>query len=115
MSRKKQRKQTKAAPGYDKHHLLYYRRNCDIGYKQLLRRAFVYELPVEIHKKIHILAAGIPPLNEREAQDLWVEFNNAARRDMSLYEALDWLVANSPNDDFRNAIMTEYAVIRYCL
>ena len=115
MSRKKQRRRTKAAPGYDKHHLLYYRRNWDIGYKQLLRRAFVYELPVEVHKKIHILATGIPPLSEQEAQELWIEYNNNTKREMGLYEALDWLVANSPNDDFRNAIMTEYAVIRYCL
>ena len=115
MSRRKQRKRAKVSAGYDRHHLLYYRREWDCGYKQLLRRAFVYEIPIEAHKKIHILAPGIPALNEDEAQQLWRAYNANAGREMSLYAAMEWLIANSPNDDFKHALMAEYAVIRYVL
>lgn len=115
MSRRKQRKRTVAPSGYDKHHLLFYRKLWDKGYKQLLRRAFVYELPITVHQQLHAVVGAIPPLDEREAQELWSNYNYTAKRGMSLYEALDWLIANSPNDEFRHAMIEQYAFIRFSL
>ena len=105
MSRKKQRK-TKHDPGHNSHHLLHYRRWWDKGCKQLLRRAFVYNLPVDVHEKLHAIVEPVPPLDEDDAHWLWVKYREHGGR-MDLFEALDWLQLNAPNSEFAIAIMKQ--------
>lgn len=114
MSKKRRRKRVKVTE-CDRHHLLYYRRDWETGYKGMLRRAFVYRIPKEAHKQLHTLAPGIPPLNEVEAKELWARYKALEGSRMGLYEAFEWLADNTTNDEFKSAITTEYAVIRYCL
>ena len=110
MSRKKQRKAKSS--GCNSHHILHYRRWWDKGYKQKLRRVFVYELPVDVHEKLHGVVGPVPPLDEDDAKWLWCLYNQEGSPEMSLFEALDWLLAHAPNSEFAIAIMAQYGFLR---
>ena len=97
--------------GHDSHHILHYRRNWSKGFKLQLRRAFVYELPVEVHQDLHKVVSGVPPLTEWEARNLWVKFK-ALGYEMDLFEALEWLRGNAPNEEFEQAIAEQYEFLR---
>ena len=104
MSRKKQK--IKTPTGHDSHHILHYRRLWDTGHRLLLRRAFVYDLPVSIHKELHAAVGPVPPLDDMDAKWLWCRYIQE-RRSMGLFEALEWLRINAPNSEFAIAIMTQ--------
>lgn len=96
---------------YDSHHILHYRRNWSKGFKLQLRRAFVYELPVGVHQDLHKAVAGVPPLCEWEARNLWMKFRAISYK-MDLFEALEWLQGNAPNEEFAEAIRQQYEFLR---
>ena len=110
MSRKKQRIH-KAESGYDSHHILFYRKEWDKGCKQLLRRAFVYQIPIEVHQQLHATVGHVPPLEEDEARFLWERYKELDHR-LNIYEAFEWLMMNSPNAGFSMAIMAQYGFLR---
>ena len=102
MSRKKKARHRKQG-GWDRHHILHYRRFWSKGCLQLLRRAFVYELPIEVHHELHSNVGSVPPLSDAEARQLWLAFKQL-KYEMDLFEALEWLVGNAPNPEFEEAI-----------
>lgn len=110
MSRKK-RKANKAKSGYDSHHILFYRREWSKGFKQLLRRSFVYEIPIEVHQELHAMIAQVPPLEEYQAEFLWRRYKELGR-ELDLFEAYEWLILNSPNIEFGTSIMAQYGFLR---
>ena len=110
MSRKK-RKVHRGKSGYDSHHILFYRKEWGKGCKQLLRRSFVYEIPIEVHQALHAAVGQVPPLDEDEARLLWDRFKQLDRP-LGLYEAFEWLMQNSPNAEFSMAIMAQYGFLR---
>ena len=85
------------------HHLLWERKVWSSGCRLLLRRAFVYEIPKEIHHELHTVVEPIPPLTDDEARWLWAQYKKVAH-EMDIFEALDWLYANAPNLIFMKAI-----------
>lgn len=109
MGRKKQRKRPNE--GCNSHHLLFYRKNWSIGYKQLLRRSFVYELPEDIHSELHATLGSVPPLDEEDAKWLWMAYCQE-RRTFDLIEALEWLQLHAPNSEFAIAIMAQLNYLR---
>lgn len=112
MSRKKQKKRSrKCLSGHDSHHILHYRRNWSKGFKQQLRRSFIYDLPITVHQELHAIVPPVPPLDEEEARWLWTQFK-AVDHDMSLFEALEWLQLHAPNAEFAMAIMAQYGFLR---
>lgn len=106
MSKKKKKVRRRAPSGYDSHHLLWTRRTWDRGFKLLLRRSFIYEIPIVVHQELHSAVEPIPPLSEDEARWLWIEFK-AVGHEMSLFEALEWLQLHAPNSEFAMAIMAQ--------
>lgn len=104
MRRKK--KKRRAPSGWDSHHLLFVRRAWDRGYKLLLRRAFIYELPIAVHQELHANIEPIPPLDEDEARILWMELNSEGC-EMDIFEAMEWLIAHAPNSEFEEAIAAQ--------
>ena len=110
MSRKK-RKVHRADKSYDAHHILFYRKEWGKGYKQLLRRSFLYRIPIGVHHQLHATVRQVPPLDEAEAKLLWDEYQKLDRQ-LDIYEALEWLMENSPNADFGMAIMAQYGFLR---
>lgn len=111
MSKKNQRKQRRSRrSGYNTHHILHYRRWWDKGFKQQLRRAFIYELPVDVHEKLHGAVGPVPPLDEDDARWLWGEFKRVDH-EMELFEALAWLQMHAPTSDFAIAIMAQYGFL----
>lgn len=108
MSRKGQK--TRAPAGHDSHHILHYRRLWDKGHRQLLRRAFVYDLPLAVHQQLHAEVGPVPPLDEADAKWLWCRYVDE-RRSMDLFEALAWLRTNAPNSEFAVAIMAQEAFL----
>lgn len=110
MSRKKQRKARKVPNGYDRHHILFYRKEWDSGYKAKLRKSFVYEIPVAVHQELHQVVDAVPALSEAEAKELWIRFQDEG--EMSLFEALAWLMRYSPGAGFSIAIMAQYGFLQ---
>ena len=110
MSRKK-RKTHKVNHGYDSHHILFYRKEWSKGCKLLLRRSFVYQIPIGVHQQLHATVSQVPPLDENEARLLWQRFKELDAR-LDIFEALEWLMANSPNADFGAAIKAQYDFLR---
>ena len=108
--RKNQRHKPKK--GYNTHHILHYRRWWSDGHRQLLRRAFVYELPIDAHEELHKVVGPVPPLDDYDAKWLWLKYCDAAEHNMSLDDALDWLQVNAPNSDFAIAIMAQRGFLR---
>lgn len=104
--RKKKRSRKRHLGGYDRHHILHYRRYWGKGYKQLLRKEFVYSLPIPVHQELHATVGPVPPLDEDEARWLWIQFK-AVDHEMSLFEALEWLQLYAPNSEFAIAIMAQ--------
>ena len=111
MSRKKQRAKHRPQFGHDSHHLLFCRRLWDVGYKQMLRRAFIYELPLEVHQALHQAVRPVPPLDEEDAKWLWHQYV-AEHRNMELFEALDWLRLHAPNSEFAIAIIEQQGFLQ---
>lgn len=110
MSRSK-RKIHSAETGYDSHHILFYRREWDGNFKQLLRRAFVYQIPIGVHQQLHATVQKVPPLKENEARFLWNRLKQESHR-LDIFEALEWLMRNSPNAEFYEAIRAQHDFLR---
>lgn len=110
MSRKKKKLRRRTPSGYDSHHLLWTRRTWDRGYKLLLRRAFIYEIPIVVHQELHASIEPMPPLDETEAKMLW-DLYKQTDQDMSLFQALAWLQLHAPNAEFAMAIMAQYGFL----
>lgn len=94
------------------HHILHYRRWWDKGFKQLLRRSFVFELPVNVHAKLHNEVGPVPPLDEEDARWLWIQYRLNGRKCFELFEALEWLRLNAPNSEFALAIIQQERFLR---
>ena len=109
MSRRKHK--TRPSHGHDSHHLLWTRKTWDKGFKLLLRRAFVYDLPLDIHQQLHASVKPIPPLEEEEARWLWEQYK-LVDRELDLFEALEWLRSHAPNSQFAIAIMAEQGFLQ---
>ena len=104
--RKKKKSKRHVIPsGYDRHHLLFYKREWSTGHKLQLRRCFVYELPMAIHQELH---ANIPEPPRMTEYDAKVLFQKVPSDRMSLGEALKWLYANAPNIQFAESILWQY-------
>lgn len=108
MSRRKQHKRPKV--GHNTHHILHYRRWWSKGYRQLLRKSFVYELPIPVHEALHNTVGPVPPLGEDEAKQLWIMYCEV-KHEMDLFEALAWLQLHAPNSEFAIAIMAQYGFL----
>lgn len=111
MSRRKQKK-AKRKEGFTSHHILHYRRWWDTGYRQLLRRAFVYDLPAEVHQLLHATVGAVPPLDDGDAKWLWTRYCENGRHFDDIFDALEWLRLNAPNSDFAIAIMTQHGFLQ---
>ena len=101
--RRKKKARHRAPSGWDSHHIIFTRRDHDRGYKLLLRRSFIYEIPIAVHQELHANVEPVPPLSEDEARALWVELQRVDY-EMELFEALEWLVAHAPNSAFKQSI-----------
>lgn len=109
MSKRRKKKAQRAPSGYDKHHILFYRKEWDSGYKLKLRRCFVYEIPISIHQELHQVVRAVPALEEDQAKELWIRFQNES--ELSLFEALEWLMRYSPSAEFSIAIMAQFGFL----
>lgn len=106
--KKKRRRRVPNQPiGRDRHHILFFRREWEHGYKLLLRRAFIYDIPIVVHRALHAAVGNVPPLEDKEARRLWNKYAELDR-ELSLYEGLEWLLDNAPNEGFRLAIKAQY-------
>lgn len=96
---------------YSAHHIFFYRKRFNKGYAHRLRKAFVYELPDEVHTKLHQIVGPVPELSEEEARNLFIEFKRLDHR-LQLEEALNWLILNAPSAEFAIAMMAQLGVIK---
>lgn len=90
---------------YSAHHCLFYRRHWNKGYAHKLRRIFVYEIPDDVHRKLHEVVGPVPVLTECEARELFVAYKRNG--DLEIIPALEWLAENAPNSEFRTAIQAQ--------
>ena len=96
---------------YSAHHLLFYRKRFNKGYAHRLRKAFVYEIPDDMHTALHKIVGPAPEISEDEAMRMYVEYKRLDQ-DLDIYEALNWLILNAPNAEFAMAIMAQLGFIR---
>lgn len=96
--------------GHDSHHILFYRAEWDKGYKALLRRAFVYYIPQDLHQKLHATVEKVSPITEAEAKYMWDKYQEL-KRPLDVLGAYSWLIANGPNVFFKEAILSQYRLL----
>ena len=106
MSRKEKKRRRAHNYGTDSHHLLWTRHTWERNCRLLLRRSFVYEIPIPTHRLLHKEVEPIQPLSDMEARELWIRLK-AVNHNMGIFEALEWLIANAPNDDFAEAMLAQ--------
>lgn len=95
---------------FSAHHILFYRRVWNKGYAHKLRKLFVYEIPDDVHRKLHEVVGPVPRLTEPEARELYVAYKKVGRLDLN--EALKWLIDNSPNAEFSTAIYAQLGFLQ---
>lgn len=59
---------------YSAHHVLFYRKRFNKGYAHRLRKAFVYEIPDDMHIKLHQIVGPAPEISDDEARNLYIEY-----------------------------------------
>ena len=96
---------------YSAPHLLFYRKRFNKGYAHRLRKAFVYEIPDDMHTALHKIVGPAPEISEDEAMRMNVEYKRLDQ-DLDIYEALNWLILNAPTAEFAMAIMAQLGFIR---
>lgn len=106
MAKRRKRKARRVPSGHDRHHILFYRKEWSKGYAMKLRGCFVYEVPIAIHQELHARVEAVPVLSEADAERLWILFQGLDR-ELSLFEALAWLIQYSPDEGFGSAIMAQ--------
>lgn len=111
MSKRRKNKARRVPSGYDRHHILFHRKEWDSGYKLKLRRCFVYEIPITVHQELHQILKAVPALDEEDAKELWVQFQSLDY-ELSIWEAYEWLMLHSPSAEFSISIMAQYGFLR---
>lgn len=95
---------------YSSHHLLFYRKRFNKGYAHRLRKAFVYEIPDDMHTALHQIVGPAPAISEEEAQRMFVEFKRLDH-ELDFKEALNWLILNAPTAEFAIAMMAQLGFV----
>lgn len=98
---------------FSAHHILFYRRVWNKGYAHKLRRLFVYEIPDDVHRRLHEAVGPVPRITEQEARDLYVAYKKMDR--LGLEHALKWLADNAPNAEFGTAILAQLGFLQNAL
>ncbi len=93
-----------------RHHILFTRHTYNKGYAHKLRRLLVYEIPDEVHQELHKQIPPVPQITEFQAKELYCAYRKLDDPDM--YDSLEWLIENSPTDEFQVAIMNQYLFLR---
>ncbi len=106
MSKRRRRKASRVSSGSDRHHILFYRKEWSKTHALKLRRCFVYELPKAVHQELHSAVDAVPVLSESEARELWILFQKVDE-ELSLFDALEWLIENAPSAEFGSAIQSQ--------
>lgn len=106
MSKRRKKRARRVPSGHDRHHILFYRKEWSKSYALKLRRCFVYEIPIAVHQELHSAVGAVPVLSELEARELWILFQHVDR-ELSLFEALEWLILYSPSTGFSEAIQAQ--------
>lgn len=106
MSKRRKKKAKRIPSGFDRHHILFYRREWSRTHALKLRRCFVYEIPIAVHQELHSAVGAVPVLDELDARELWIQFQRVDR-ELTLFEALEWLILYSPSAEFREAIQAQ--------
>lgn len=110
MSKRKKLKR-KRVNGKNLHHVIYYRRWHDRGFNALLRKSFIYPLPIYIHDELHKECGPVPIIDEYEARVMWEQFK-LVDHEMRLFEGLGWLIDHAPNKEFKDAIEAQRRFLR---
>ena len=107
----KRRPKNKPSHGHDRHHILWPRTRFNKGFNQLLRRYFVYELPMNVHQQLHATVRPVPVLDEEDARRMWEELKEIDH-DMELMEALVWLRNHAPDSEFAIAMIEQQGFLQ---
>lgn len=93
-----------------KHHVLFTRKEWNKGYAHKLRRLLVYNIPDDVHRGLHKAVPPVPPLTEQEARELYVGYKKVSPLD--IFDATEWLIENSPSEEFAVAMMGQSLYLR---
>lgn len=96
---------------YSAHHVLFYRKRFNKGYAHRLRKAFVYEIPDDMHIKLHQIVGPAPEISDDEARNLYIEYKRLDH-ELSFEEALRWLILNAPSSEFAIAMMAQLGFVQ---
>ena len=109
--RKKPRRVKSCPTGRDRHHIIFTRRDHERGYNGLLRKYFIYSIPIKVHRALHQAVEPVPVLPESDAKRMWEELQQINDH-LSLFKGLKWLRLHAPNSEFAMAIMAQEAFLR---
>jgi hypothetical protein len=92
------------------HHLLYPRRDWSQGYAYLVRHAFIREVPVDIHNRLHrYIVKEVPVPSEKLLRGAWESYqqDKTTIDSYDIRRALAWLYVNIQDTKFRKEIQKQ--------
>lgn len=113
--RKRIKKVKKRQYGSNKHHLIFQHRHYSRGYAKLLREAFVYEIPIDVHNELHnVILHDIPRPSDTEIREMYQTYISHKE----LFEASDvltvceWLATACRDPAWQACMMRQYKFLK---
>lgn len=92
------------------HHVLFTKKCWSKGYAHKLRRMLAYNIPNDVHRNLHKAVPPVPPITEEQARELYVGYKKVSPLD--IFDATEWLIENSPSEEFAIAMMGQSLYLR---
>lgn len=115
MSKRKRIKKVKRPQCFNKHHLIFQHRHYSRGYAKLLREAFVYDIPIDIHNELHnVILHDIPRPSDTEIREMYQAYISHKE----LIEASDvltvceWLATACRDPAWQACMMRQYKFLK---
>lgn len=100
--------------GCNRHHLLFQRKHYNKGVARKLRRIFVYDLDIEIHKELHQHLHDIPLPSGKELNEIYETY--LAHKELidnaDILTACEWLATACNDSAWRACMMRQYDFLK---
>lgn len=100
--------------GCNKHHLLFQRKHYNKGVARKLRRIFVYDLDIKIHRELHEYLHDIPLPSGKELNEIYNTYlaHKEVIDEADILTACEWLATACTDSAWRACMMRQYNFLK---
>lgn len=105
----------RALIGRNRHHLIFQRKHYNKGYAKALRKAFVYDLDVNIHNELHnVILHDVPRPSDKAIRNMY--FTYLRHKDViekaDILTACEWLATACDDPAWRACMFRQYYFLK---